>query len=401
LYQKTDTALSVYQKTGALSAAPALLADGSSAAPAGAGLGTIAKLPSTALESQAQKSMDRRLLRFALQSAARELLPRELVAKCLRRPIPNVPSVDVYRSAEYQNAHYGGLQVCASVWMCPVCSAKITERRRLDLAAALGFWREQAGGYLLLVTYTLRHNMGDDLSSVLTPLLAAFKTVHDGRWWVDFSNKYRIWGKIRALEVTHGESGWHPHIHVLYFISSGKIPAVNGFELELKERWLYLLNKQGRDASWRNGVDVRMSDDAIAEYLAKYGQEQKWKLEHEMTKTPAKIGKQGGRTAFQLLKDYNDGDAFSGRLFMQYAVNFKGKSQLHWSKGLRSLLQMEVEKTDDELAKSMDKDALLFAQLNRSQWRVILGNDARAELLNIAALGDVDVFWMFVNSLGG
>jgi len=364
-------------------------------------LGTIANLPTIALGSQAAKSSERRLLRFSLQSSARELLPRERVSKCLRAPIPTAASIDVYRSPEFATAHLVGLQVCASVWCCPVCSAKVTERRRLDLAAGVGFWREVAGGFLLLVTFTLRHNLGDSLVAVQAPLLAAFEKLHEGRWWADFSAKHRIYGKVRSLEVTYGASGWHPHIHCLYFLGSGDLPAVNAFEIAIKERWLTLLSKQGRDASWQNGVDVRMSDADIAEYIAKYAKEKEWTIEHEMTKSPAKIGKFGGRTAFQLLKDYSEGDSASGRLFIQYALTFKGKSQLKWSRHLRSLLQMDVELSDEELAKSMDKDAPLLASLSRKQWAVIVGNDARAELLTVAAAGDVGAFWTFVASLGG
>lgn len=378
-------------------------------------LGTIAKLPSIA--SQCGKTIislgvvnsvevgvnpadERRMLRFSLQSAARELLPRERVSKCLRAPIPMATSIDVYHSPKFATAHYGGLQICASVWCCPVCSAKVTERRRVELAGGVGFWRSEAGGFLLLVTYTLRHSLGDSLAAVLSPLLAGFDALHAGRWWVGFSAKHRIYGKVRSLEVTYGASGWHPHIHTLYFLGSGDLPAVNAFELALKERWSYLLKKQGRDASWEHGVDVRMSDEDIAEYIAKYAKDKEWTIEHEMTKSPSKIGKIGGRTAFQLLKDYSEGDSTSGRLFIQYAVSFKGKSQLHWSKGLRSLLQMDIQQSDEELAMLMENDALLLASLTREQWRVILGNDARAELLAVAASGDADVFWSFVVSLG-
>lgn len=364
-------------------------------------LGTIAKLQSTPLESPSARAAERRLLRFSLQSAARELLPRERVAKCLRSPIPSAPTVDVYRSAEFQTAHYGGLQVCASVWCCPVCSAKVTERRRVELASGVKFWRDQAGGYLVLVTYTLRHHAGDDLQLVLAALLRAFELVHTARWWALFSDRFRIYGKVRALEVTVGEAGWHPHIHCLYFLGSGPLPAIHSLEQSLKTRWLELLKKQGRDASWANGVDVRYTDEDIAEYVSKYGQEPQWKIEHEMTKSPSKIAKNGGRTAFQLLKDYSEGDSKSGRLFMQYAANFKGKSQLHWSRGLRALLSLEVEKSDEELAKSTERDALLLASLTRPQWRAILGNDARGELLEIASTGDLEAFWMFVDELTG
>lgn len=381
-----------------------LMVGGARVAPAQqaqAPLGTIAKLRTGFSSGSALQSSERRLLRFSLQSAARELLPRERVSKCLRFPIPAAGTVDVYRSPKFSTAHYGGLQVCASVWACPVCSAKITERRRIELAGGVQFWRSEAAGYLLLVTYTLRHHQGDSLDLLLSALLLAFENVHKGGWWSRFQAKYRIYGKVRALEVTHGASGWHPHIHVLYFLGSGPLPAVAGIEVGLKTRWLELLKKQGRDASWANGVDVRMSDKDIAEYLAKYGEEPNWKIEHEMTKTPSKIAKKGGRTAFQLLKDFSEGDTVSGRLFMQYVVNFKGKSQLHWSKGLRSLLHMDVELSDKEVATKLENDAILLAQLTRDQWRLVVGNDARAELLNIAARGDIDGLWSFLATLGG
>ena len=369
--------------------------------PGASPLGTIAKLQSTPLESQKSEGGSRRVLRFALQSSARELLPRERVASCLRRPIPSRAGVDVFRSAAHNTAHYGGLQVCASVWACPVCSAKITERRRLELGAGTKFWRDEAGGYLLLVTYTLRHNYRDNLSDVLSALLSAYERVHQARWWMDFSDKHRIIGKLRSLEVTYGDNGWHPHIHTLYFLGSGRIPRVMSFETALRERWLYQLARLGRDASWANGVDVRMTDEAIAEYIAKYGKESTWTIEHEMTKTPVKLGKAGGRTAFQLLNEYMFGDEASGRLFLQYALNFKGKSQLAWSRGLRAILRLDQEKTDTQVANEMEEDAQLLAQLNRDQWRVILANDARAELLNVAVTGDVDAFWSFVKQLGG
>lgn len=359
----------------------------------------VGKLPSGLEKPKAPQSAEKRLQRFYLQSAARELLPRESVAKCLRIPIPSAPSVDVYRNPEFNKASLGGLQICASVWACPVCSSKVTERKRIDLAEGLRFWRDEAGGYLLLVTFTLRHHQGDDLSVVLGALLKAFEQVHNGGWWVRFQAKHNIWGKVRALEVTHGDKGWHPHIHCLYFIGSGNQPAANAFELSLKERWLNMLKKHGRDASWANGIDVRISDEDISAYVSKYGKEPDWKIEHEMTKSPSKIGKWHNKTAFQLLDEYNEGDSASGRLYIQYAMTFKGKSQLHWSKGLRSLLHLDIEKSDEELAKEREKGANLWAQLRRDQWRAIVGNDARAELLKLADAGDADAFWALVNRL--
>ena len=61
-----------------------LMVGGARVAPAQqaqAPLGTIGKLRSGLAASSSLQSAERRLLRFSLQSAARELLPREAVAK--------------------------------------------------------------------------------------------------------------------------------------------------------------------------------------------------------------------------------------------------------------------------------------------------------------------------------
>src|SRR6185503_10948276 len=109
----------VYQESGTpdildqISGTPGAITScaGAGAAP----LGTIGKLRTGLDESSALQSAERRYLRYSLQAAARELLPREMVAKCLRLPIPSAATVDIYRNPEFCRASLGGLQVCASV----------------------------------------------------------------------------------------------------------------------------------------------------------------------------------------------------------------------------------------------------------------------------------------------
>jgi hypothetical protein len=45
-----------------------------------------------------------------------------------------------------------------------------------------------------------------------------------------FKNKWRILGTLKALEITYGENGWHPHLHVLVVSDSLFTPRV---ELEV------------------------------------------------------------------------------------------------------------------------------------------------------------------------
>jgi len=347
---------------------------------------------------------DRVIRRYELQAAARELLPREGVANCMRGIVPKPGAsyqVDVIYAPIKGQAHYGGLQTCRSVWHCPVCAAKISERRREELSTALRIWSEEWKSEqhrLLLVTFTLQHNASDDLSIVLKALIRSRGLMVSGRGAKYLSETYGVVGMIRALEVTYGVSGWHPHLHVLMFFSQ-EVPIIP-FEQEMKDRWSKCVTSSGRYASWQHGCDVRFSDADIAAYVTKWGKEPKWTASHEMTKAVTKKGKRGGKTPMQLLSDYSSGDAVAGRLWLQYAVNFRGQRQLYWTPGLRERLGLGKERSDDEIAIEQEEIGILLSSLTFGAWRVIVANDARGELLEVATTGDAEKLQQFLDSLG-
>ena len=109
--------------------------------------------------------MENRVQRFALQSMARAILPESRTAKCLRiRAFDS--DVQVWKSKEHGTASYAGLQTCGSVWTCPVCAAKIAERRRVELLEAMELHKAQ-GGAVYLLTLTTPHQRGDVLGELL------------------------------------------------------------------------------------------------------------------------------------------------------------------------------------------------------------------------------------------
>lgn len=309
--------------------------------------------------------------------------------------------VDVLYAPAKAAAHLGGVQCCKSVWLCPVCAAKISEKRRTELSEALAGWQESPAGEvrrLLLVTFTLSHTAGDTLATVFGALKKARRLLVSGKAAQAFKNEFGVVGMVRSLELTHGVNGWHPHLHVLYFFQE-EVPILP-FETAIKGRWSQCVRSAGSYASWQHGCDVRFSDRDISEYLAKWGKEPDWTPAHELTKGVSKLGKRGGRTAMQLLSDYLDGDEQAGRLWLQFAVNLKGERQLFWSKGLRQLLGLEAEKTDEELAVEQEEIAVILASLTVGAWRIIIANDARGELLEVAAKGDPVLVEQFMCSLG-
>lgn len=347
----------------------------------------------------------RLLRRFAMQAMAREILPREAVSHCLRAVVPQPAGqgsgVNVLYAPIGQSAFYGGLQVCKSVWHCPVCAAKISERRRVELTEVLDKWSNHNTNeqhYVLLVTFTLQHHDRENLSDVFDCLKQARRLLVSGRSAKAFAEQYGIVGMVRSLELTHGENGWHPHLHVLYFLDR-EVPIMS-FEADIKERWSSCVGTSGRFASWQHGCDVRFSDADIAAYIAKWGKEPKWTTAHEVAKGVSKMGRAGGRTPMQLLSDHLDGDERAGRLWLEYAVNLKGERQIYMSPKLRTRLELGKEKTDEEIAVEQEEIAILLASLSAGAWRVVLANDARGELLEAAAGGDPAVVSSLLQRLG-
>jgi hypothetical protein len=103
-------------------------------------------------------------------------------------------------------------------------------------------------------------------------------------------------------------------------------------------------------------------------------------LADEVTKGHIKKGKEGSATPWDLLRQSEEGCEKSGRLFQVFAVAFKGKRQLSWSKGLKSLLKVD-EVTDDELAQVTEKDSVEVDILAMELWRLILRYKSRADYL--------------------
>ena len=340
-----------------------------------------------------------RIKRFALQSVARELLPDARVNFCLRMVKPGSDSVEVWRSCEHEKAHYKQLVVCGSVWVCPVCSSKITERRKNELSQAL----ESLELLPVMVTVTLQHQNTDSLTELLEALNKAWRALKAGGWWKRFAERYGVRGSVTALEVTISRAaGWHPHKHALFFCDVSA-EQVSEMESELRARWSQLISKQARFAHAIHGLTARAGDKAAGEYIAKLA---RWSLEHEITKAPVKSARNGSFSVFQLLElfaglDVDDASRVWAReRFIEFAAAFHGKHQLQWSRGTRALLKLDEEPTEEELAEMSEDESYLFTWLTRPQWQVVLGNDARAELLEMASTATLPAFWLWLETIG-
>jgi hypothetical protein len=328
--------------------------------------------------------MESRVQRFALQSVARSILPKTRTAKCMR--IPTGPrDIQVWQSRANHTTSYSGLQTCGSVWTCPVCAAKIAERRRVELLHAIDT-HKAAGGALSLLTLTTPHQRGDNLAALLEQQGKALQGFLRDRKVKEVFAEMGYLGQVRALEVTHGRrsdrnNGWHPHFHILQFHQvAGREADRKDWTARLYLRWVVYCEKAGLGTpSFRHGI--KLDDGTKArQYVTKWG------LEDEMTKGHTKKAKAGGETPFDLLRAFLDDkeDGQAAALFREFAECFRGKRQLSWSNGLKARFKME-EKTDEQISQEHLENAFLLGEITIDQWRDVCKVNGRVTVLLIAA----------------
>ena len=335
-----------------------------------------------------------RIQRFIFQSVTRKLLPDSRTNNCLRVR-QGSKQIQVHKSVQHGTASYSGLQTCGSVWVCPVCAAKIAERRRAEIIAAMAA-HNAAGGCVHMLTLTAPHQRGDDLAQLLANQAKALNSFWNDRQVKAVLREMGTVGQIRALEVTHGRksahnNGWHPHYHVLLF--NGLEPHLMRFKALLDEEmrewtlrlyavWARVCVKAGLgEPSLQHGLKLDDGSRA-AKYVSKWG------LEDEMTKGHTKKALHG-ETPFDFLRVLveNPEDRQAAALFIEFARVFKGKRQLYWSRGLKARYGIG-EKTDDDLAQDKeDEFAVLLGTITIEQWRDVLAVEGRGAVLSMASRG--------------
>lgn len=339
--------------------------------------------------------------RYALQAVVRGVLPNSRTANCCRSLSYGAVCVPVVFSPTRKRAAFRNLQLCASVWACPVCSVKISEQRRTDLVAVVAAHRA-TGGTVLLITRTFPHSSRDRIETLTANLKKAEALYKSGPAWIRVKNKFRISGSVRSVEVTYGTNGWHPHIHELVFIEAGQADPLenDSLKLALFDRWFSACDRAGLGTpTLAHGIDVRDGT-----YAAKYAS--KWGIESELTKWHVKQGKGTSLTPFDLLRialhSPNARAVSAARaLFREYAEAFHGKRQLVYSPGLVKKYLPEAAATDEAVAGKADDDALLLGILSLAGWKQVLRVDARAALLEHASSGEWGPVVAFLNSIKG
>jgi Replication protein len=307
----------------------------------------LAKFASPSEETAGQ---GRRAVRYKLRQLLREITEVDRCRKCGREIMGGAVAIKVKGGI----AHFSGVETCGRVWLCPVCAAKIRARRGDEVAEGVGRWIAD-GHAAYFATATLHHDQGDALKDSLDVLTKSWRALMSTKSAMIEKKWYGVIGNIKAVEVTHGRNGWHPHIHSVILVED----AVEFWSLiewmkRLDGRWSRALVRNGWDAG---KVGVRFQLDSVnrattAQLAAYVTKVQEAGLGNEIARADLKRGRRGSRTPMQILADFGtDGHADDLALWLEYEEATQGKSAIRWSRGLRDRLLPDVaEQSDDDIA---------------------------------------------------
>lgn len=349
-----------------------------------------------------------RARRYKMLRQSAYLLQDEAVNGCCHRmaDMNQIGEVQVVYREATKGVGFRGVQTCGSVWHCPVCANKIAETRRAELATGMAL-HQAMGGKVYMMTLTFPHTIAMDLRECIEGQRKALKLFKESAAFKRFRKVSGYKGGVRALEVTHGENGWHPHTHELLFCNSHEEYVLNELEA-LRDYWGKAVKKAGLGQINAHGFDVAGAD-AAADYVTKFGNienqtQNAWTVSHEMTRQHMKVARKKGRTPFALLFDSMQGDSKAARLFIEYAKEFKGKRQLYYSPGLKDYLGLE-EVLDAEIAAQDEQDAegeapqKVLYTLTYNEWKLLCRFNMRGELLDVAANHGTEGIYLFIKAL--
>lgn len=345
-----------------------------------------------------------RVKKYSRQRVARDLLPEETrLSQCHNRPLRG-DKVQVFYNPQTGKAFYKNILVCGCVWTCPVCAAKVTERKKQEILWAVKNWK----GSIIPSSFTFSHNKHQKLETLIKVFSKIWRSLKSGRWWKEFLERYQIEGDIFSVEETVSILfGWHPHKHGLFFsrLPAGSIDT-NKMQEDLYQQFSRLMAKEGIYVSKIYGVRVEKALDAQIEAAKAASYIAKWGLADELAKGPTKTGKTEDGvihySPFDLLDLADQGDEQAKAWFIEYAKAMKGKRQISWSRGLRTLLKLAEEKTDLELAEEeVTPGADLSIELDRPEYKFIFSKNYRGQFLNLveSVRGDSQAIAAILRSL--
>jgi hypothetical protein len=305
--------------------------------------------------------------------------------------------VEVLHSPERRTARYGNVCACGNGWICPVCAARLSQKKADLLRDGL---LRSPNIHPALFTFTMQHHRGQSLKECLSAVKGAYRVFQQSRVFHSLARETGLLAGITACEILHGKNGWHAHLHAIeLFDRNYDSESIAPIEFEAAKLWRKSLQAHDQDCDLDHGLDAKAARYSVADYVAKFGRDpiekssrrNNWGIEREVALAHSKVARAPDSMSAQglLLDSAGSPRSPSGRLFIEYADATAGNKILTISAKAKSLLGLDISiEADEHLLAERDNNEVILATLSRQQWALLLyPEDRRTELLNIAATG--------------
>jgi len=247
-------------------------------------------------------------------------------------------------------AQQRGLYTCGSVWVCPVCNAKVMTKRGQEIENALAAWANQ-GGFFVFETLTLSHRPGDSVAKQRSVAKKAWEATTKG----SFKAKHARFGQqgyFRIVEVTTGADGEHLHFHVMRFIDHWLTSdELTTWREAIFTKWADAAESQGAvrpQAKYHDFQQIAAAGDLGGYFTKNYDNP-------KSASTALLTGSNEDTSIWRLLDGaIADPKSQSANRWRAYERDTLGMKQISWSSGFRKELGLGLEVSDEDLATEKD-----------------------------------------------
>lgn len=275
-------------------------------------------------------------------------------------------------------AFYTGLTSCSSVWRCPSCAYYISKVRQLEIYKLLNYYKEEKYE-MSFVTLTVPHKKSTNFQDLIQQINENFRKIQRVRAYKPIKSSYL--GMIKAFEITYGENGWHPHLHIIFIHNKGYTRE----ELDIHMKSLIRLHSK-RNGATQIAQDYKpvYTNEDISDYVTK------WDVSKEISQGNLK---NSSTTYFGMLRDISEKrKKFEDLRFEMemYSQVTKHKAHLLISPKIREHYKIvnPDTKQDSEIVQEDIIESLIF-EISPGIWKQIRNTNIPPTLLSKYEVGGI------------
>ena len=182
--------------------------------------------------------LEQQLTLKGLKMCARNVLPSNIT--------PSGQSGVFLLSNGNGDSRFFGHITCKNTWCCPVCTARVMEKRRQRIGAALDALGDKL--FAFSVTFTIPHLRFQSCHEVTDLLYETWKRFNSMKslkgkraktQFVEPVQQFfsKIHHFVRVGEYTWGKNGWHPHFHMIFWTDFESAKSIAELKPKLQKTW--------------------------------------------------------------------------------------------------------------------------------------------------------------------